>query len=622
MSDILNFIKKQEDKGIVGLNSQNKLIIFGSIISSLLIVATAWFVINNTQKTILESYRNFGTMLAKTFAVETAELIKNSDDKTTLLKLEKHAENVVSSSEDISSIVYVDSTGKVLYTNNFTGLSDSGDYKREIRVSHPLTVGSGLKKEVIGSVHIGLTGHTMEIVGKATRNLMIVVFTIAWVLSIAAVFINTMLITRQIKLLSEGVMRISSGEFGYKIKSRDLWGDIKRLFESFNNMSTKLRQYEEKNIDQLTYERNKLEAVLMSIANGVIVCDRADRIILVNNSALGMLKTKAKEIISSKITDFYDQNGEICFAAKVKQFKDTPYEGNEAQNLDCQIRVDKRIFKTIISPLFSLNNEYLGYVIVLHDITKEAEIDRMKNSFISNVSHELRTPVTVIRSYIDTLYNYEEEFDEKTRREFISVIDQESARLNKMVNDILDFSRLEAPNITLEKSLKDIRPVLESAVESIKIIAEEKNITFSIITEPDLPQVMINSESIERALNNLISNSIKFSYENGRVKIRAEIDRTGDYLQVTVEDSGVGIPGEHLDKIFDRFYRVENKVHSVKGTGLGLHLVKITIEKHHNGEVFVESKPGEGSTFGFKLPLKQEDVDSVENHEISEESIN
>lgn len=622
MSDLLKFIDKQNDNGFLNLNSQNKLIIFGSIISSALIVATAWFVISNTQKTILESYRNFGIMLAKTFAVEAVDFIENYEEETSRAKLRNHSENIVANSEDISSIVYMDNDGNILYSSNFVGNSRDEKYKPEIKVSYPLSNETFNGKNVIGSIQLGLTGHTMEIVGKATRTLMIVVFTIAWLLSIAAVFINTMLITRQIKLLSEGVKRISSGEFGYKIKSRDLWGDIKRLFEAFNNMSVKLRQYEEKNIDQLTYERNKLEAVLMSIANGVIVCDRTDTIVLANNAALGMLKTKAKEIISTNITDFYDSNGELCFAEKVKEFKDTPYEGNEPQNLDCQIKIDKKILKTIISPLFTMYNEYLGYVIVLHDITKEAEIDRMKNTFISNVSHELRTPVTVIRSYIDTLYNYEEEFDEKTRREFISVIDQESSRLNKMVNDILDFSRLESPNVQIEKTLCEIQPVLETAVSSMKVIAEEKNITFSIITEPDLPKVTMNTESVERAVKNLISNSIKYSHRDGRVKLRAEIDRSGDYLQVTIEDNGVGIPQKHLDKIFDRFYRVENKVHSVKGTGLGLHLVKITIEKHHNGEVFVESKQGEGSTFGFKLPLSEIKPDVIESNEIEEESVN
>ena len=466
MSELLNFINKQEENNdFLTLNSQNKVIIFGSLFSSILIVITAWVVINNTQQTILQSYHNFGSMLAKTLAANGTEFVKNYQNDENQIKFEEYSKNIVTSSEDISYIIYRDKKGEILYSNKQVPLNNK--YLPDIEVSHPLAIETNGLKEVIGTIQLGLTGYTMNIVGKATRNLMIVVFSIAWFLSIAAVFINTMLLTRQIKFLLDGVKRISSGEFGYKIKSRDLWGDIKQLFESFNNMSVKLRQYEEKNIDQLTYERNKLETVLMSIANGVIVCDKTDSIVLVNNSGVEMLGMAAEELMSTKIIDYYDSNGESCFASKVKEFKDTPCEEFESKNLECQIQIEQKILKIIISPLFTIYNEYLGYVIVLHDITKEAEIDRMKNNFISNVSHELRTPVTVIRSYIDTLYNYESEFDEKTKREFLSVLNQESDRLNKMVNDILDFSRLESPNVKLEMTLCDIKPLLELTVNSM-----------------------------------------------------------------------------------------------------------------------------------------------------------
>ena len=608
MSDLLKYIDKQEEKtpflGLNFLNSQNKLIIFGSVLSSVFIVLTAWVVIDNTQKTILNSYYNFGSMLTKTLSIESSNIVSNLSESNNLDKLINHTEQIIYHSEDIAYITYKNASGNIIYSSKDNFGSFDSKNKSNIEVSQPLTIKTPNSKEVIGSIQVGLTGHTMNVVGKATRNLMLVIFSIAWLLSIVAVLINTLLITRQIKLLSEGVRKISTGEFGYKIKSKDLWGDIKQLFESFNTMSAKLRTYEEKNIDQLTYERNKLESVLMSIANGVIVCDNTDNIILVNNPALNMLEANTKEIINTRVTEYYDLNGEMCFRDKIKEFKDTPYEGNRAKNLECQLKINNRVIKSIISPIFTMNEEYLGYIIVLHDVTREAEIDKIKNTFISNVSHELRTPVTILRTYIDTLYNCDEKLDEKTKKDFLSIINHESDRLNNMVTDILDFSKLEAPNVELEKSLCCLGPVIELTAKSMKLLAEEKEITFSIIIEPDLPEVMVNTESIERALKNLLSNAIKYSHKSSRVKIRAEIDITGEYVQVSIVDNGFGIPEEHLDKIFDRFYRIENKVHSIKGTGLGLHLVKITIEKHHNGKVFVESKMNEGSTFGFKIPIK------------------
>jgi len=622
MSDILNYIKKQDEKSeFLNLNSQNKLIIFGSILSSFFVVITAWLVINNTQKTILDSYHNFGSMLAKTLSIESSTLISGLSNAQSLKKLKDHTEQIINNSEDIAYVVYRDSVGNIIYSSKQnTSDFENTENKTAIEVSQPLTLKTAYSKEVIGSLQVGLSGHTMNIVGKATRNLMLIIFTIAWILSIAAVLINTLLITRQIKLLSEGVRKISTGEFGYKITSKDLWGDIKQLFESFNTMSSRLRVYEDKNIDQLTYEKNKMEAVLMSIANGVVVCDNSDQIILVNNAALKMLDVNIKEIIKTKITEYYDTNGELCFKTKIKEFKDSPYEGNRAKNLECQIKMNGKTLKLIISPIFTVHEEYIGYITILHDVTKEAEIDKIKNTFISNVSHELRTPVTILRTYIDTLYNCEEKLDDKTKRDFLSIINHESDRLNSMVNDILDFSKLDSPDIQLEKDLLEIEPIIELTVKSMRVIAEEKNISFSIIIEPDLPQVMINAESIERVLKNLISNSIKYSHKNSRVKIRAEIDRSGEYLQVSIEDNGIGIPEEHLGKIFDRFYRIETKVHSVKGTGLGLHLVKIAIEKHHGGKVFVESKQNEGSSFGFKIPLKS--IELTENSLNKQEQIN
>ena len=622
MSDILKFINKQEEKSdFLNLNSQNKLIIFGSLLSSVFIVITAWFVIYNTQKTILDSYHNFGSMLTKTLSIESSNLIANLSDSRSLKKLEEHTEQIINNSEDIAYVVYRDTEGNVIYSGKQTNPVFDEEKKAVTEVSQPLTVRTQDSKKVIGSVQVGLTGHTMNIVGTATRNLMMVIFTIAWILSIAAVLINTLLITRQIKLLSEGVRKISTGEFGYKITSKDLWGDIKQLFESFNTMSSKLRAYEEKNIDQLTYERNKLEAVLMSIANGVVVCDNADKIVLVNDPALKMLDVKLKEIMNSKLTEYYDTNGEMCFKQKIREFKDTPYEGNVISNLEYQIKMNNRIIKTVISPIFTVHEEYIGYILVFRDVTKEAELELIKNTFISNVSHELRTPVTILRTYIDTLYNCDDKLDDKTKKDFMSIINHESDRLNSMVNDILDFSKLDSPNMKLEKTLTDLGPIIELTAKAMKVIAEEKGISFSIITEPDIPQIMINAESIERVMKNLLSNAIKYSLKNSRVKIRAEVDRTGDYLQVSIEDNGIGIPEEHLAKIFDRFYRVETKIHSVKGTGLGLHLVKIAIEKHHGGKVFVESKLNEGSIFGFKIPLKFVEVQEASSNSKEKENI-
>lgn len=627
MGKILNsYTNNNKSKpSFLRLNSQNKLLVSGFVATSALILLTAWVVIDNTQKKILESYHNFGSMMSKTLAIEGVDFVSGLQQPNKFNKLRKRINLIIKNNEDISYIIFRnsqnniiysgfrDSAGNIYYSNkDFEEFSSSKEKpQNSIEISQPIVAEVNNIRAVVGSVQLGLATNTLNIVGKATRNLMVVIFTVAWILSIAAVLINTTLVTRQIKHLVDGVKRLSTGEFGYKIPTDDLWGEIKGLFDAFNDMSARLRQYEEKNIDQLTYERNKLESILMSIANGVIVCDNYDNIILVNNSAAKMLDVIPKKIMNTKILNYYDAEGSLCFREEIIKFKDTPIDNIEIKPLEFSVEINKRIFKTTISPLFTFHKEYLGYIIVLHDITKETEIDKIKNNFISNVSHELRTPVTVLRSYIDTLHNYGNEFDDDTKKEFLNIMDQEADRLNRTVNDILDFSRLESPNVELEKTSSDIEPIIDITVKSMKLIAQEKNISFSIIIEPNLPPILINVESIERVIKNLISNAIKYSPDNGRIKIRAEIDRTGNYVQVSVEDNGIGIPEKHLSKIFDRFYRIENKTHTIKGTGLGLHLVKISIEKHHQGQVFVESKINEGSTFGFRIPLKAQEAAKV-----------
>ena len=590
------------EKRNLSISTQNKLILLGLVISTLLIVGLAVFAITNIQQKISEVYSGFGEILTKTLAIESVEITKDVQEFDKFSTLQAHTKSIMDSNNEIAFIEFQNDKNEVIYSSK----KDFPTRAKQalITSSSQLLVDNadGIKIN-IGKVIVGLSGGATKDISHATRNSMLVVFTVAWLVFTFVILINTILITRELSMLHHGVKKISTGAFGYTLDDKNTSGEIKDLINAFNDMSLRLHQYEEKNVDQLTLERNKFEAVLMSIVNGVVVCDNYDNVVLVNNAAKKMLEVEDEQILNTKIQMYCDTDGELCFKEKIEQFKDTPLDIMENKPLEFNIEVGDKILKCVISPMFSKNQDYVGYVIVLIDVTKEVEIDKMKSNFISNVSHELRTPVTVLRTYIDTLYNHSDDFDEKTNKEFFEVINKEAARLQKMVNDILDFSRLEAGNVKVEKEMTNIVPVIEQEIKCMQVLAEEKNITFSIIKEPNLPDIPINVDSIERALNNLLSNAIKYSPENGRIKVRAELAKDPAYVEISVEDQGCGIPEEHQKKIFERFYRVENDTHTVKGTGLGLHLVKITIEKHHQGEVFVKSKPGDGSTFGFRLPI-------------------
>lgn len=580
------------NKKQISLTTQNRLIISGLILSTILIVLIAIFAIFNIQKKLNAGYQNFGQIVSKTLAIECAELA-NKPSKDIL---KSHADKIVEAHSDIVFIEFRDSDGKLLYrANSGTRASSKSP---NIIVNSPMITSNGSNT---GSVTVGLSGNIISQISTTTRASLLFVFTVAWVVFAFVILINTYLITRELRILHEGVQKISTGEFGYKIQDKDVSSEVKELFNAFNDMSNRLHIYEEQNIEQLTLERNKLEAVLMSIANGVIVCDNNDNVVLINNHAHKLLELDENQMMNVKIQDYIDTEGNHCFKDKIEEFKDTPIDVMENKPLEFNIQVDKRVIKSIISPMFTRNKEYVGYIIVLIDMTKEAEMDAMRSTFISNVSHELRTPVTVLRSYIDTLYNYGNEFDYDTQKEFIGTINQEIIRLNRMVNDILDFSRMEA-NANMEKSLNSIYEVVDNCVNQVQALTKEHNLTISVEKEENIPEFLFNYDGIERALTNLLSNAIKYSPDNGEIKVKLKKD--GDDVVVTVSDQGCGIAPEHQKKIFDRFYRVENNIHTIKGTGLGLHLVKQTIEKYHNGKVFVESELGKGSTFGFTLPTK------------------
>ena len=588
---------------IKGMTAQRKLILQGFILSTILIVFIAGLAVFNIQKNLDAGYNSFGQMLSKTLAIESVELIKDIPESAKVNTLRSHSDSIIRSNRDIAFIEFRDANSKVLYSSKDYYYTQSQSAK--ISVSSPMIIKDATGSRVVGSVMVGLSGSIIENITTTTRASLVIAFIVAWLVVIAIVFMDTILITRELKQLHEGVQKISSGEFGYNIECKDSSKEIQELCDAFNRMSNRLSKYNEQTMESITLERNKLEAVLMSIANGVVVCDNYDTVVLINEQGKKLLEVEDEDIINTKINQYCDTNGELCFKEKIEQFKDTPLDDMEGAPLAFNIEVAKNVIKSVISPMFSRNGDYVGYIIVLIDVTKEVEMEQLRSQFISNVSHELRTPVTVLRSYIDTLYNYGNDFDFNTQKEFIGVINQEIIRLNTMVNDILDFSRYESQNLKPEMKPENIVDIINDCVDQVKILAEEHNLVFSIMIEPDLPQVMMNKETITRALTNIISNAIKYSPDGKRIKIRAERSRIGDYLEVSVEDQGPGIAEEYQKKVFDRFFRVENDTHTVKGTGLGLHLVKIAIEKQHNGQVFVQSKLGEGSTFGFRIPFTQ-----------------
>jgi len=226
----------------------------------------------------------------------------------------------------------------------------------------------------------------------------------------------------------------------------------------------------------------------------------------------------------------------------------------------------------------------------------------MKSDFVSHVSHELKTPLASINAYAEMLVDGEAQ-DPEMLKQFCTVIQTQAQRLNRLIEDILNISRIESGLTKINKEPLSLAILIRDAAMMIDSYARQKNITVNVQAPIICDQVYADKDMIAQVIANLLSNAVKYTPAGGTVKIGIEVNEADQIVRVTVSDTGVGIPAGDLEHVFDKFYRVEANKECAKGTGLGLNLVKQIVEKVHGGKVFVTSTPGEGSTFGFDMPL-------------------
>jgi two-component system phosphate regulon sensor histidine kinase PhoR len=241
-------------------------------------------------------------------------------------------------------------------------------------------------------------------------------------------------------------------------------------------------------------------------------------------------------------------------------------------------------------------------VTVLRDVTRERAIAQMKSDFVNAVSHEMRTPLSSILAYLELLVDGEAG-DEATRRRFYAVLQSETERLKRLIDNILNLSRIEAGAVRVQRERIDLRDVARQAVEVIRPQARAKRIEVAQAIAPLPLLVLADRDMMDQALLNLLSNAVKYTPEGGRVMLSADVDDARASAVVCVSDNGVGIPAQDLPRVFEKFYRVADHAGMAKGTGLGLSLVKQIIEAVHGGRIEVQSRPGAGAAFTFTLPL-------------------
>ena len=356
----------------------------------------------------------------------------------------------------------------------------------------------------------------------------------------------------------------------------------------------------------LNREKENTEAIIYSIRDAVIVSDEYDRLIMANAAAEKLFDFKKDPDVSISLEDFIDDTGFIELIRQNRQSRqshvkhEVTFEGDQQQ----------RTFDCILSCMKDNENRISGVVAVLHDVTREKEISQMKNDFVSHVSHELKTPLASINAYAEMLVDGEAE-DKETVKEFCTIIQTQAQRLNRLIEEILNISRIESGLVKVNKECFSVAIVIQEAAKMIESYAAEKNITVNVPAPIIHDQVNADKDMLSQVVINLLSNAVKYTETGGNIKVESEVYDADGVVHVTVADTGVGIPPEDVKHVFDKFYRVEANKKYAKGTGLGLNLVQQIIETVHGGKVFVSSTIGQGSTFGFDIPLAKNMVEET-----------
>lgn len=468
---------------------------------------------------------------------------------------------------------------------------------------------------------LGLVVPVNEVIANAiaTRNFILIILGATVLVLLILIVLSSHFVTAPIKALTKGAEEISQGNLSYNITVRT--GDeIQTLAEGFNEMAKKLKAYyatlEQKvkeRTEQLaqankriSQEKNRIEAILVSIADGVLVIDINRKLILINPSVERIAGFSQNECVGKPYNEVFKFLTEDDKRENIEFIENALISGELSTMRNHTVLVKKDGAEMpVASSAAAIRDEkgkIIGGVAVFRDITKEREMDRIKSEFVSLASHQLRTPVTIIKWGTETLLKGLEKKLTKKEMEQLQRIYRGSHRMIELVNDLLNVSRLESKRLVFKTEEVQFEELIDKVIEEYQPYLEKKKAKLSY-KRPDTlsPKVDIDPEKIRQVIIILLDNAIKYSPQGSEIKLK--IEQRDHEIVYSTADSGVGIPKKQQEKIFSRFFRAEN-VSQKPGTGLGLYLAKGLIEAS-SGKIWFESEEGKGTTFLFTLPIKK-----------------
>tara|TARA_Y100000031_G_scaffold139371_1_gene166019 strand:- start:683 stop:2227 length:1545 start_codon:yes stop_codon:yes gene_type:complete len=337
----------------------------------------------------------------------------------------------------------------------------------------------------------------------------------------------------------------------------------------------------------------RLDTIIQQMGEGIIVINEKKEIELINKRAKEMLGYKGDQKIPASYKKFF-----------VLQLWKELHESNQLiLKKDMKLERPREMEISVVLARLSEKESQGGFVAVMRDITFEKEVERMKSDFVANVSHEIRSPMAPMKDALGLVLDETAGPLNEKQKKFLLLLDNNMNRLVRLINDLLDLSKIEAGKMPINKEMINIGYVVKDTVESIRLYATKKNIDLAIKVEKALPQISCDIDRITQVIVNLVMNAIKFTPEDGKIRIKIECPKGKNkkFIEVSIKDTGPGMTQERADLLFNRFKQLVSPS-AVKGTGLGLSISKAIIEMH-GGAIQLESKPGKGSTFKFTLPI-------------------